>query len=431
MKSARKLLYVSPHRCPPDIEEVLHERGWELVAAPSLRAACALLRREAIWAGLLVVDADMATRGLAADFEACRDAADACEWVALLPPGAMQAPVLRDMVVRHFFDHHTNPADPQFLSQSLGHAYGRAQLRHAARTDAPDSDDLGLTGGSTAMAQLRRLVRRAAVADTPVLITGEPGSGKEHIARALHACSPRADAPFLVIDCATLHADAAALLQDTESGTLLLDHVGELPLDWQVRLLRLMVERAAARSRPGGGGGLRIVAATDVDLVQAVSARRFREDLFYRLNVVGLAVPPLRNRKEDIPALARQFHAECARNGGGSRGFSRQALAAMGVHAWPGNVRELFNRVQRAVVMAERRTIGAADLGLEAAPAQPLDNLETTRVRAEKDAISLSLDRFSHNVTLAARELGVSRMTLYRLMAKHSIATRGGAPQPQ
>ncbi|MBA2676648.1 sigma 54-interacting transcriptional regulator [Ramlibacter sp.] len=432
MKTARKLLYVSSHPCPPAIEEVLHERGWELVAAASLRATCALLRREAIWAGLLVVDSDASARSIAADFEACRDAADACEWVALLPPGAMQAPVLRDMVVRHFFDHHTAPADPHFLAQSLGHAHGRAQLRHAARSDAPDGDDLGLTGGSTALAQLRRLVRRAALADTPVLITGEPGSGKERIARALHACSPRADAPFVVIDCATtLHAEAAALLQDTESGTLLLDHVGELPLDWQVRLLRLMVERAAARSRPGRGGGLRIVAATDVDLSHAVAARHFREDLFYRLNVVGLAVPPLRNRKEDIPELARQFHADCARDGSGSRGFSRQALAAMAVHTWPGNVRELFNRVQRAVVMAERRTIGAADLGLQAAPAQPLDNLETTRVRAEKDAISLSLDRFSHNVTLAARELGVSRMTLYRLMAKHSIATRSSAPQPQ
>ncbi|MES2940022.1 MAG: sigma 54-interacting transcriptional regulator [Pseudomonadota bacterium] len=427
MKSARKLLYVSPHPCPPALEENLRERGWEIAPAASLRAAGTLLRREPFWVGLLVVDEGDPPRGVAAEFEACREADDACEWVAVLPPGAMQVPALRDLVVRHCFDHHTHPADPSFLARSLGHAWGRAQLRRASDADA-SGDDLGLTGTSAAMAQLRRLLRRAAVADTPVLITGEAGSGKERVARALHACSPRADGPFVVVDCTALQAEPADLLQQAGCGTLLLDHVGELPLDWQVRLLRLMAERAAARSRLGRGStDLRIVAATDADLADAVATRRFREDLFYRLNVVPLTVPPLRSRKEDIPALARQFHVQCARDGGSiARGFSRQAMAAMAAHAWPGNVRELFNRVQRAVVMAERRMVCAADLGLQAEPAQPLDNLETIRVRAEKDAISLSLDRFSHNVTLAARELGVSRMTLYRLMAKYSISTRAG-----
>jgi DNA-binding NtrC family response regulator len=258
-----------------------------------------------------------------------------------------------------------------------------------------------------------------------VLITGEPGSGKEHVARSLHACARCADAPIVVVDCTTLRNEPATLLRQADGGTLLLDHVTELPLDWQTRLLRLLAERAAARSAAGRGTVPRIVAATDGDLSQAVAARRFREDLYYRLNVVPLAVPPLRARKEDLPSLARLFHAQCLRQGtSGARGFSRQALAAMAIHPWPGNVRELFNRVQRAVAMAERRMITAADLGLQAAPPQPLDSLEAIRVRAEKDAISLSLDRFSHNVTLAARELGVSRMTLYRLMAKHSIATR-------
>lgn len=425
MKPARKLLYVSPSACPQALQQGLQARGWEIVAVASLRAACTLLRREPFWAGLLALDDVSAPRTLAADFEACRDAGDACEWVALLPPGAPDQPALRDMVVRHCFDHHTHPADPDFLARSIGHAWGRARLRHAAGSEAPGGDDLGLAGTSAASAQLRRLLRRAAAAGAPVLVTGEAGSGKEHVARALHACSPRSGAPFLVVDCALPQDEPAALLQQAGAGTLLLDHVDRLPLDCQVRLLRLMVERTAARPRlDRAAGGPRIVAATEADLAQAVAARRFREDLFHRLNVVALPVPPLRSRKDDIPALAARFLAQCAHGGG--RGFSRQAMAAMAAHAWPGNVRELSNRVQRAAALAERRLIGAADLGLQEAPAEPLDDLQTIRVRAERDAISLSLHRFSHNVTLAARELGVSRMTLYRLMAKHSITARAG-----
>jgi DNA-binding NtrC family response regulator len=166
-----------------------------------------------------------------------------------------------------------------------------------------------------------------------------------------------------------------------------------------------------------------VVAASHVNLEEAVAAGRFREDLFYRLNVLAVAVPPLRERKGDITMLAEHFFRQCiADTTSRLEGFSQQALAEMMAHDWPGNVRELFNRVQRAVVMTDRRLIAAADLGLVAESARIQVGLDSARTQAEREAIHLSLQRVGRNVSQAARELGVSRMTLYRLMEKHGIA---------
>ena len=423
MTTPRKLLYVSAQPCPPSLQDHLRQRAWEVVHARSLKAAKPLLRQHGMLVALLVLGS--AWREVAADFEACREASDLCEWVGLLPAGALDSAPIRDMVVRNFFDHHTHPADAPFLCQSLGHAFGRATLRSGRSVHA--ADNLGLVGRSAAMGQLRRLLRKAAGADAPVLIEGESGTGKELAARALHDASARAAGPFVVLNCGALAGEPREVFECAAGGTLLLDHVADLPLDWQARLLRFMAEMAVVRAKLGRGAGqdVRIVATCEAPLADAVAAKRFRQDLFFRLNVLPVAMPPLRQRKDDIPLLAQHFHAKCLHQcAGGAKGFSREALAALKEHAWPGNVRELLNRVQRAVLLAERRLMGPADLGLQERAPQPLDSLETIRIEAEKNALALSLDRFSHNISLAARELGVSRMTMYRLMAKHSMAPR-------
>jgi len=166
-----------------------------------------------------------------------------------------------------------------------------------------------------------------------------------------------------------------------------------------------------------------VIAATHVDLDKAVAEGRFREDLFYRLNVVPLRVPALRERLIDIELLAKHFFELFAKEKGPQlKGFSRRAIVAMSLHLWPGNVRELINRVRRAMVMAEGRLISPADLGLEEREeSRGWDALEEARARAERSAISVTLQHAGKNVTEAARQLGVSRMTLYRLMAKHGI----------
>jgi two-component system, NtrC family, response regulator HydG len=424
MTVARKLLHVSTRPVADGLDALLRQRHWEVIGVRSLKAARSVVRREQCLAALLVLDA--AGRDLAADLEACREANDACEWIAVLPPGALDSPLLREIVLQHFFDHHTQPADPQFLCQSIGHAFGRALLRQSH--PAAGCDDLGLIGRSPAISHLRRHLRKAAVTDSPVLIEGETGTGKDLVARALHACSGRRDAPLVVLDGAGLADQPPDAFEAADGGTLVIDHAEEMPLDWQARLLRFMAEQAVLRAKLGRETrDARVVALCEMPLADAVAAKRFRQDLYFRLDVLRLAVPPLRQRTDDIVPLAHHFHAECMRRNppAAARGFSREALAALRSHNWPGNVRELRNRVRRGVLLADQRLVGPGDLGLHAREApRPLDSLEAMRVQAERQAIATSLDRASHNVSLAARELGVSRMTMYRLMAKHCIAPR-------
>jgi two-component system response regulator HydG len=425
VNAPRKLLYVSSGPCPAGLQEHLTRRSWDVVHARHLKAARALLKQQTFFVALLVLDPAM--RDVPADLEACRETNDLCEWVALVPPGALDQPALRELVLRHCFDHHTDPADPAFLTQSLGHAFGRAVLRGGAAPDAGAAEELGLVGRSAAVMQLRRLVRRAASADAPVLIEGESGTGKEQVARAVHASSARSGGPFVVLHCGTLAGEPRDLFGNAAGGTLVLDHIAEMPLEWQARLLRFMAENATLRAKLGRDctSDARIIATADTPLAEAVAAKRFRQDLFFRLNVLLISVPPLRQRADDIGPLAQHFHAQCVRSSGSrAKGFTQQALAALREHTWPGNVTELFNRVQAAVLLADRRLIGPADLGLSQQLPQRMESLEAIRVQAERNAIALSLDRYAHNVSLAARELGVSRMTMYRLMAKHSITPR-------
>ena len=212
-------------------------------------------------------------------------------------------------------------------------------------------------------------------------------------------------------------------------GTIFLDEIGDLPRELQTNLLRFLQEKTI--NRVGATRTLqvdaRVVAASHVDLAEAVSSGHFREDLFYRLNVLTLAVPALRERKGDVPMLAQHFYLRCtADKKTRVEGFSKQAIAAMMAYDWPGNVRELFNRVQRAVVMTDRRMITPVDLGLAVEEGQINIGLDTARTIAERDAISITFNRVGRNVTHAARELGISRMTLYRLMEKHGIASGAG-----
>ncbi len=257
--------------------------------------------------------------------------------------------------------------------------------------------------------------------------------------------------------------DKAGLIESAAGGTLFLDEIADLPKDLQSNLLRFLQEKTIYRvgATRSIDVDVRIIAASHVNLQQAVADGSFREDLFYRLNVLPLTVPPLRERKEDLPLLAEHFFRLFASDRAARlQGFSASALRAIAAHDWPGNVRELLNRTRRAMVMADGRLISPADLGLDEAgiDAMQLDagkvqvgtdsgqastgsgqggtnsnhagaanggkeSLAQSRLRAERIAIGHCLERNARNVSRAARELGVSRMTLYRLLDKHGIAS--------
>ena len=332
----------------------------------------------------------------------------------------------------------------------------------ALERDALRSEVCRLRGGplvtaSPAMSRLVGLLERvAATPGTTVLIQGESGSGKELVARAIHDRGARARGPFVPVNCAALAEELleaelfgyepgaftgsapgghAGLIAAAEGGTLFLDEVGELATALQAKLLRVLQERSyrrigASRDVPMD---LRVVAATNRDLEELVDEGRFREDLFYRLNVMSLTVPPLRERAEDIPLLAGAFLAELAPDFRGAlEGFSEPALDALGRHPWPGNVRELRNAVERAALLCDGGLIGPEHLTLGRAPdrARPADGADDllplppgdrTLRSAEEALIRRVLDETGGNRSRSARLLGINRTTLYSKLRAYGI----------
>ncbi|MGD0103712.1 MAG: PEP-CTERM-box response regulator transcription factor [Rhodopila sp.] len=306
--------------------------------------------------------------------------------------------------------------------------------------------------GSAGMLKVCRDIERIATTNVPVLLLGESGTGKEALARAVHDLGPRAKQPFVAINCGAIpenlleselfgHERGAftgavkqtiGKIETANKGTLFLDEVGDLPHPLQVKLLRFLqdqiVERIGGRQKIQVD--VRIVSATNANLDDKISQGLFRGDLFYRMNAFTIRIPPMRERGGDIALLANyflnRFNQEFSR---GIRGFTEEATHAMARHDWPGNVRELENRLKRAVVMADRRLIDAADLEL-AAPAGDLPDLDirAARLRAERDVIQEALARSNNTLSAAARLLGVSRPTLYGLLEAHGIANTAIGP---
>lgn len=447
----RKILSLNLGTEGKAVEDFLRGAGWDVVCCDDVHAARRLLTQRRYAVVLLMTGAAQRMDELGVDaMQDCVHATPQTEWVALCDEVMLELPAFRELVLGCFFDYQVLPLEWSSLKPMLEHAAQRAMRRHAATEDFPDADTLGMVGQSEAMVQLRRDIRKVAGACAPVLIRGESGSGKELAAHAIHACSSRKEGPWVEVNCGAIastliqselfgyvkgaftgaSADRRGLIEAADGGTLFLDEIGDLPLEMQANMLRFLQEKTiqrvgAVRSIPVN---VRVVAASHVNLAEAVAQGHFREDLFYRLNVLTIEVPPLRQRMEDVPQLARYFLKICAADRTRRvEGFDRQALAAMAAYAWPGNVRELFNCVQRAVVMTDRRWISACDLGLVPADAVASTGLDGARTVAEREAVSQALTRAGKNVTRAARELGISRMTLYRLMDKHRIAAEATA----
>jgi two-component system nitrogen regulation response regulator NtrX len=350
---------------------------------------------------------------------------------------------------RGAYDFIEKPPDLERLLDVLHEAVQVTRLRRSRAAGRP-SGDLGIIGESAAIEKLLENIRRVAPSHGRVLITGENGSGKELVALAIHALSPRAAGPFVKINCAAIPRDlveselfghergafTGALqskkgrIELADQGTLFLDEIGDLSLEAQAKLLRAI--ETGEVERVGGTRtsrfDVRVISATNKDLPAAIEADEFRQDLFYRLNVLPIHVSPLRERPSDIAILSGHFLEEfCASGGKPPKRLTEEALALLEGYHWPGNVRELKNLMERAAILVDGDEVRAEDLSswLETdAARQESVGLRGEIERREVEAIRKALESASWNVTQAAAGLGIDRTNLHRKMRKYGISRR-------
>ena len=348
------------------------------------------------------------------------------------------------------YDFFYKPIEIDELKVVLRRAFYVSQLerehREAQRRLSGDSFE-GILGTSAKMQEVFATIRKISTTDVPVLIEGESGTGKELVARAIHQLSPRKDAPFIVINCGAIpenlleselfghekgaftgaHIQRKGRFELADGGSLFLDEIGELSLPLQVKLLRFLEDQVIERigGRKGIEVDVRILAATNKDLKEAMKDGSFREDLYFRLGVVFISLPPLREREGDTMLLAKTFLNRYAEeNRKKVTGFTSEARAAIEGYEWTGNVRELENRIKRAVIMAEGIKLNPADLEMRV-PKLEYDGMtfKVARDTLEKELIKKALSRNHGNITKTAKELDISRPTLYDLMEKFEIST--------
>ena len=422
--------------------------GWNISIAHDIHDAFRLITDKKIYVGLAElngIDNDSYLKPI----EDLVSRSEQVKWLGLLPSNDVASPYLKKVINNSFFDYHTSPYEPQRLLTSLGHAYGMAKiaLDDTGKTllDNIDFGEDEMVGASPQLQAVFSAIRKVAPVQAPVLITGESDTGKELAAKAVHERSRCALGPFIAVNCGAIphsliqaelfgyekgaftgaQARRVGYFEAANGGTIFLDEIGDLPFEQQTNLLRFLQEKTI--QRVGGTQHVkvevRVIAATHIDLERAVNEGRLREDLYYRLNVLQLKTPSLREREGDIELLAKYFFDKFASEKNGNvKGFTQSCLNAMTLYPWQGNVRELINRVRRGMVVCENKFISALDLGIQSSPSSfRLVSLKQIKAEAEEGAIRWTVQRSSQNMSLAARQLGISRITLYRLIAIYNI----------
>jgi DNA-binding NtrC family response regulator len=433
------------------LERILHGDRHALVCAASAPEAERALAEGDI--DLVLADLRLGAASGVDLLEYVKHARPDVEVVMMTGHGSVESAV--DCMRRGAFDYLEKPfGDPHRVRAVIARAIERRRLVARNRDLERELAQRGhsaLIGSSAKMRAVLRTIESLRHNESSVLIQGESGTGKELVAAAIHAASPRKDKPFVPVDCGALPESiieselfgnqrgaftgatgAIGLFRVAEGGTLFLDEIGEIAPSIQAKLLRALQQREV---RPVGSAvalpvDLRIVAATNRDLAQLAEAGEFRLDLFYRLNVVRIELPALRERSDDIPLLAQHFLAKHRRATSPVTGFAPEALHALTRHAWPGNVRELENAVESALALATAPLLRPRDFvlgrerGAAAPPASASGTLPLSFDAYERSLIERALAESEGDAVAAARKLGVGRSTLYRKLAKHQLAAR-------
>jgi two-component system response regulator HydG len=425
---------------------LLRHEGYEAREAASGEEALRLLEREG--ADLVLTDLRMEPMGGLELLRRALELSPSTQVMVMTAYGTIETAV--EAMRRGAADYVPKPFQEAELLVRVAQALEKRRLLDQVHVFADQFRERygleNIVGRSQAIRDLVTRILRVAPSEATVLITGESGTGKELVAKAIHAGSRRAAAPFVPVNCAAItptlleselfgHAKGAftgavkarrGLYEEANGGTLFLDEIGETEPGFQAKLLRALQEgevRRVGESTPVRVD-VRVIAATNQDLKKAIAEKRFREDLFYRLNVVPVRVPPLRERLEDVPLLAAHFLDRYNRRAGTRRVLLEDALAKLGAHDYPGNVRELENLIEQAAALAAGDRIGADDIALEpraapaAAGAEGPRRLADIVDDAERAAIAAAVTRLAGDLGAVARELGVSSTTLWRKMKR-------------
>ncbi|MGK4004321.1 sigma-54 dependent transcriptional regulator [Sorangium sp. So ce1036] len=447
----------------------LRRQGYEVAVAPGAGAAIEAIRQNPQPFPLILTDLVMPDGSGIEVLTAAKARSGATEVIVMTAHSTVESAL--DAMRHGAYDFVTKPFSPAELAALAAKALEKSSIvtenqRLRAQLERRDAGAREPLGAGAAMQRISELIGKIAPTRTTVLITGESGTGKERVARAIHDQSDRAGKPFLVVNCGAMPealmeselfghekgaftgagARSLGLFREADGGTLLLDEIGELPAALQVKLLRVLQER---KVRPVGAAAeiavdVRVLAATNRDVEAEVREGRFRQDLYYRLNVIRIELPPLRERPEDISRLAerfiRRFAAELGKD---VRGLTTDAVRALDAYTFPGNVRELENMMERAVALAGGPTIGLGDLpsavaGLSASPAPLLAELppggcalDDVLGEVERRLILQALERTGGVRKAAAKLLGVTFRSLRYRLAKHALAAEGEGDDDQ
>ncbi len=433
---------------------LLREAGYTVGEAEDGAAAVQRLSGETF--DVVLTDVRMGTVDGMEVLRATLEAAPTTQVIVMTAYGTIEAAV--EAIRRGAYDYIAKPFKEDELLLRVSKAMEKRRLLGEVsllRSDFQARYGLAhIVGRAACLRELLDRVVRVAPTDATILLSGESGTGKELIARALHAASRRSDKPFVPVNCAAItetlleselfgHARGAftgatrarrGLFEEASGGTLFIDEIGETAPGCQAKLLRAIQEgeiRRVGESLPVNVD-VRVIAASNQNLVVAVAEKRFREDLFYRLNVVPLRVPPLRERREDVPPLAQHFLEQYAKRTGERKTLTPTALQKLVEYPWPGNVRELENMIEQAAALAPHATLSdadirfeVADLGLGGRTAQTLAEAVDT---AERRAIENALARSGGDLARVAKELAVSSTTLWRKMKRIGLGAGGGRP---
>ena len=427
---------------------LLRKRGHRVVEADGVTSATAKLSDEVF--DLVVTDLRMPDGDGLDVLQAARAQADAPEVILLTAYAEWKS--AKEAIRLGALDYFEKGQEPEELYHRIDKALAaRALRRENANLKAQLRERYGVPGliaRSHAMQAVLDLVERVAPTDATVLIQGESGTGKEVIAKAVHHASARATRPFVAVNCGAVpeplleselfgyvrgaftgaNASKLGLFEEADGGTLFLDEIAEMPATLQVKLLRALQSGEVRRlgATQAATIDVRVLAATNGDLATRISQGSFREDLFYRLNVIQMTLPPLRDRREDIPALAEHFLTRAAAKLARTLRLSPAALERLLRYPWPGNVRELENAIERAAILARTEAVEPDDLpphvsaGLHLGPSPALPR-QITLADAERAHILTTLERYGRNHSGAAEALGIGRTTLWRKLKEYGI----------